>query len=128
MENLTKNPKEAAIDFLRLASSGKIQEAYRLYIADNFLHHNGHFKGDRKSLMKGMEENHIKNPDKILAIKHALREDDLVAVHSHVKINADDELGVALVHIFRFKDNRVVELWDIGEPVPAETVNENGMF
>jgi predicted SnoaL-like aldol condensation-catalyzing enzyme len=128
MENSLKNPKDQAIDFLRMASSGKIRDAYRKYIADDFVHHNGHFKGDRESLMKAMEENHIQNPHKILDVKHALKDGDLVAIHSHVRMNPDDNRGVALVHIFRFQNGRVVELWDLGEPVPAETVNENGMF
>jgi predicted SnoaL-like aldol condensation-catalyzing enzyme len=128
MEKRNKDIKEAAVDFLRLAASGKIADAYRKYIADDFLHHNGHFRGDRQSLMKAMEEDHVQNPDKILAVKHALREGDLVAVHSHVRMNPGDERGVAVVHIFRFKGDRVVELWDLGEPVPADLVNENGMF
>ena len=30
--------------------------------------------------------------------------------------------------IVRFEGDRIVELWDIGQPVPAESVNANGMF
>jgi predicted SnoaL-like aldol condensation-catalyzing enzyme len=128
METSAKSRKDGAIDFLRLSSSGKISEAYRLYIANDFRHHNGHFKGDRQSLMKAMEENHGQHPKKIFTVKHALEDGDLVAVHSHVRMGPEDELGAAVVHIFRFEGNRVVELWDLGEPVPEEIVNENGMF
>jgi len=32
------------------------------------------------------------------------------------------------VHLFRFEGDHIVELWDIGQPVPAESVNTNGMF
>jgi predicted SnoaL-like aldol condensation-catalyzing enzyme len=126
MEN-SNDPKEAALDFMHLVVKGNIQDAYRKYIADDFLHHNAHFKGDRQSLMKAMEENHVQNPNKILSVKHALTDGDLVAIHSHIKMNPEDK-GVAVVHIFRFKDNRIVELWDLGDPVPAESLNENGMF
>jgi predicted SnoaL-like aldol condensation-catalyzing enzyme len=38
------------------------------------------------------------------------------------------DLGVALVHIFRFADGRIVELWDVGQPVPEESPNQYGMF
>jgi predicted SnoaL-like aldol condensation-catalyzing enzyme len=119
--------KEAALDFMHLVVKGNIQDAYRKYIADDFLHHNAHFKGDRQSLMKAMEENHVQNPNKILSVKHSLKDGDLVAIHSHIKMNPEDK-GVAVVHIFRFKDSRIVELWDLGDPVPAESLNENGMF
>jgi predicted SnoaL-like aldol condensation-catalyzing enzyme len=45
----------------------------------------------------------------------------------HVRQNPD-ELGGAVVHIFRFEDERIVELWDVGQPVPKESPNQYGMF
>lgn len=115
------------MDFLQLASSGKARKAFELYIADDFRHHNAYFKGDRQSLLEAMEENAVQNPNKIFTIHRALQDGDLVAVHSHVKQNAGDP-GAAVVHIFRFKSNRVVELWDLGQAVEKDSVNENGMF
>jgi hypothetical protein len=32
------------------------------------------------------------------------------------------------VHIFRFEDNRIAELWDIGQPISKTSPNENGPF
>ena len=29
---------------------------------------------------------------------------------------------------FRFQGDRIVELWDLGQPVPEKSPNENGMF
>ena len=39
-----------------------------------------------------------------------------------------DDLGQAVVHIFRVEDGRVVEHWDVVQSVPAEPANTNGMF
>jgi predicted SnoaL-like aldol condensation-catalyzing enzyme len=119
--------KSMAEAFLKLASKGQSREAFQLYAADNFKHHNAFFKGDKNSLMLAMEENAKKNPDKVLEIQRALEEDDLVAVHSRVKQNPKD-LGAAVMHIFRFEDNKIAELWDFGQAVPNEMVNEYGMF
>jgi len=121
------NAKEAAVDFLRLAASANVREAYGKYAAPNFRHHNPYFKGDAESLMLGMEENAAKNPQKTLEVHHALRDGDLVAVHSHVRMNPNDR-GTGLVHIFRFQGDRIAELWDLAQPVPEESPNENGMF
>ncbi|KKI90513.1 polyketide cyclase [Bacillus sp. SA1-12] len=123
----TNSPKEKAVSFLRLVASGHVREAYKRYIGSDFCHHNPYFRGDADSLMIAMEENAAKNPHKILEVKRAIQEKDTVAVHSHVKQNSDD-LGGAVVHIFRFQDNQIVELWDIGQPIPEESPNENGMF
>jgi predicted SnoaL-like aldol condensation-catalyzing enzyme len=39
-----------------------------------------------------------------------------------------DDLGQAVVDIFRVEDGRIVEHWDVLQPVPAESANSNGMF
>jgi predicted SnoaL-like aldol condensation-catalyzing enzyme len=50
-----------------------------------------------------------------------------MATWSHVRQNPDDP-GAALVHIFRFEGDRIVELWDIAQAIPADSPNKNGMF
>lgn len=119
--------KEVAMDFLRLAASGHIRDAYSKYVSPAFFHHNPFFRGDGDSLMLAMEENAAKHPNKVLKIQRALAEGELVAVHSHVMLNPGDP-GVALVHIFRFENAKIVELWDIGQAVPEIVPNEHGMF
>jgi predicted SnoaL-like aldol condensation-catalyzing enzyme len=34
----------------------------------------------------------------------------------------------ALAHIFRFENGRIAELWDIAQPAPSDSPNQNGMF
>ncbi|RBP95461.1 putative SnoaL-like aldol condensation-catalyzing enzyme [Cytobacillus firmus] len=119
--------KEKAVSFLQLVASGQVREAYKRYIGPDFTHHNPYFKGDADSLMHAMEENAAQNPNKILEVRLTIQENETVAVHSHVKQNSED-LGGAVVHIFRFQDGQVAELWDVGQPVPEDSPNENGMF
>jgi len=119
--------KETALSFLRAAASGNVREAFQKHVVPGFRHHNAYFRGDAESLMKGMEENAAKNPNKVLEVRHAIEEGDLVAVHSRVRMKPG-EPGLALVHIFKFEGDRIVELWDIGQPVPENSPNENGMF
>jgi predicted SnoaL-like aldol condensation-catalyzing enzyme len=118
---------DAAVSFLKEVASGRVREAYDRYAGRSFRHHNPFFAGDAEALMKAQEENARQYPDKRLRIVHELEDGDLVAVHSHVRMSADDR-GAALMHIFRFEGDRVVELWDIGQPVPEESPNANGMF
>jgi len=35
---------------------------------------------------------------------------------------------VAVVHIFRFENGKVVELWDLGQQMIKDSPNENGLF
>ena len=124
---MAESNKDAAVSFLRLAASGKVRQAYEGYIGDGFRHHNQFFEGSAAALMAGMDENARQNPGKLFEVKRAIAEGDFVAVHSHVRQNPAD-LGAAVVHIFRFEKGRIVELWDVGQPVGAKSPNQYGMF
>ena len=119
--------KDAAVAFLRQAAAGRVREAYDKHIGKDFRHHNPLFDGNAEALMAAMEQNAQQNPDKQFDILHALEDGDLVAVHSHVRQKPGDR-GAVVFHLFRFEGDRIVELWDVGQPVPAESVNKNGMF
>jgi predicted SnoaL-like aldol condensation-catalyzing enzyme len=119
--------KEKAVSFLQLVAAGEVREAYHRYTGTDFRHHNPFFRGDGDSLMLAMEENAIKNPDKVLEVKRVIGEDDIVAVHSHI-MQKQDDLGGAVVHIFRFHNDLIVEFWDVGQPIPENSPNENGVF
>jgi predicted SnoaL-like aldol condensation-catalyzing enzyme len=119
--------KEVAVSFLQLAAAGRAREAFSKHAGSGFRHHNPYFAGDAQSLMTGMDENARQNPNKRLEVLHAVEDGDLVAVHSRVQHHADDR-GAAVVHLFRFEGDRIAELWDVGQPVPDESVNGNGMF
>ena len=74
-----------------------------------------------------MAGNAAQNPHKKLDVQFALEDGDRVAVFSRIRQNANDR-GGATVHIFRFEGGRIAEPWDVGQAVPADNVNENGMF
>ena len=124
---MTDQNKEAAINFLKLASSGKVRDAYSKYVGEGFKHHNPYFEGSADALAAGMEENAQQNPNKSFEVKRAIAEGDLVAVHGHVHHKPGD-LGAAVIHIFRFENERIVELWDVGQAVPEASANQYGMF
>jgi predicted SnoaL-like aldol condensation-catalyzing enzyme len=119
--------KDAAIAFLTLASGGNAREAFEKFIGSGFRHHNPYFDGSALALLVAMDENARQNPNKVLEIKRTIAEGEFVVVHSHVRQKPGD-LGAAVVHIFRFEDGRIVELWDVGQPIPNDSSNPHGMF
>ena len=119
--------KETALDFLHRAARGDSREAFRLHAAPGFRHHNAYFKGDADTLMTAMEEAAKQNPGKTLEVQHCLQDGNLVAVHSHYKPGPAHR-GMAVMHIFRFENDKIAEMWDFGQPVPEQDINENGMF
>jgi predicted SnoaL-like aldol condensation-catalyzing enzyme len=116
-----------ATEFLTLVCTGRVDEAYDRLVAPGFRHHNPWFRGDADALRAGMAQNAAQFPDKRLTVQRTLEHGDEVVVLSHVR-HTPDERGFALVHWFRFEDGRIAELWDVAQPVPADGVNELGMF
>ena len=117
--------KETAELFLKLAGMGQVQEAFDKFISDDFLHHNQYFQGSRQALQKAMEEAHIKSPNKSIEIKHSYNDNDTVITYSLV-IKQEGE--IAVIHIFRFNADKIIELWDLGQLIEKDSPNENGLF
>lgn len=124
---MNENNKEAAVAFLQLCATGKVREAYQKYVADDFKHHNPYFEGSAAALRAGMEQSARQNPRNTLNVQRVISEGDLVAVHSHGWHKPGDP-GYAVVHMLRFKDGRIVEMWDVAQEVPGDTPNQHGMF
>lgn len=119
------NRKVLAMEFLKLAGTGKVREAYDRFIAPDFIHHNQYFKGDRESLLRAMEEAHKASPNKDIFTRFCYEDGDTVITHSLV---AKETMEIAVVHIFRFREDKVVELWDLGQVIDKNSPNENGLF
>lgn len=122
-----KNNQDVAVSFLELASSGRVSEAYTKYVGEGFRHHNPFFEGSAEALQAGMEESARQSPDKVFTILRTVSEGDFVVTHSHVQQNSTQR-GVVVVHIFRFENGKIIELWDVGQPIPESSPNQNGMF
>jgi predicted SnoaL-like aldol condensation-catalyzing enzyme len=117
---------DIATVFLKLASSGDVDEAYEKYVHPDFIHHNAYFKGDRETLRQGMIENAQQFPNKKCDILRTLEEGDLVTAHSKITLDAEKVFGV--IHIFRFEDDKIIEEWEAGQEALKGSPNENGIF
>ena len=117
--------KEIAKSFLQLAGHGKVKEAFDQFVSDDFIHHNQYFQGNRDALAKAMEDAHQTSANKSIEIKHCYKDGKTVITHSLV---IKQEMEIAVVHIFLFKGDKIVELWDLGQVIDKDSPNENGLF
>jgi predicted SnoaL-like aldol condensation-catalyzing enzyme len=116
-----------AIEFLAMAASGSVREAYARHVAGSFIHHNAWFPGDRASLLAAMEKSAASEPNKSFTIKQVIDSGDRVAVLSRLqRAQADQEYAV--VHILRFEGSKIVEMWDVSQEIPKDSPNALGMF
>ncbi len=67
-------------------------------------------------------------PDAHGEIKRVFADRDYVMLHSHWHGLSDSPRGEAVVDIYRSEDGKVVEHWDVIQPIPETAANSNTMF
>lgn len=105
----------------------KPEQAVAKYIGTNYRQHNPDAPDGPQGVIKYASAYIKANPYLYLEFKRIIAEADLVVVHSHLKANPTDR-GNAVVDIFRVEDGKLVEHWDVIQPVSAHPANGNGMF
>lgn len=126
--NDEESNKEAVVAFYEMTfQDHKPAEAAQRYIGDEYIQHNPHLPDGAEPFVNFFEGFFEKNPEAHNEIKRVIAEDDLVVLHVHSKANPEDR-GRAVVDIFRLEDGRIVEHWDVAQPVPESSANDNTLF
>jgi predicted SnoaL-like aldol condensation-catalyzing enzyme len=125
----TLQEKKAIVrDFYDLAfNRKKPEEAVAKYMGSVYIQHNPNFADGPEAFVTAVKAFVSAYPRFHVDFKRFIAEDGLVAVHSHMTREPGDR-GLAVVDIFRLENDKVVEHWDVIQPVPATAVNSNGMF
>jgi len=108
--------KELVLTFYRtIFDDHKVAGAFEKYATPDYVQH-GPLAEDVPSTIQFLQSYLDATPDHWWEVKRVLTDGDLVALHIHSRVGADDP-GRAIVDIFRVEDGRVVEHWEVIQPV-----------
>lgn len=126
---ISKHPKaQKVVAFLDMVfNQKKVKEGFDKYVGDKYIQHNPIAPDGAAAAVEVLTKAMQSFPDWHYDVKHAYVDGDIVIVHSHVKLKPDDR-GMAVVDIFRLEKGKVVEHWDVVQPIPEKSANENTMF
>ncbi|GAA1655922.1 nuclear transport factor 2 family protein [Fodinicola feengrottensis] len=120
--------KETARAYLDLAfNARRPMEAFDRYVGPSYVQHNPHAPDGAEASRKFLGAFVERFPQLRLDIRRVIAEGDLVVTHGLMKLT-DAERGTAIVDIIRFADGKIVEHWDVAQPVPDDPANQNTMF
>ena len=105
----------------------KVDQAIDTYVDPGYIQHNPMAATGAEAIRTFFKGFYAQSPGATIEIKRALADGDLVAVHYRASFKPG-ERGLAVVDIFRIDDGKIVEHWDVGQPVPEKSANDNGMF
>ena len=103
------------------------RHAFETWVDPGYIQHNPMAPTGRAAAIAFLEPFFANNPAISYSIKRIVADGNLVVVHSHGKFAAADR-GVAVVDILRVERCKVVEHWDVVQPVPETAANTNTMF
>lgn len=126
MADLEQNKKNV-VAYYEMAFSGRPEEAVAEYMGDHYTQHNPEADDGPEAFIGFVHALRGANPQVRLEIKRVIAEGDLVVTHGNLVLRPD-EPGLALADIFRLDGGKVVEHWDVIQPVPDQSANSNGMF
>ncbi|TQK17716.1 putative SnoaL-like aldol condensation-catalyzing enzyme [Microbacterium sp. SLBN-154] len=128
MSNAVDSPSEVVLDFFRTAfTEQNPREAARRYLSTGYIQHNPSVPDGPEAFVTLMEGLFAQAPLASSELMRTIADGDLVALHYRVTMAPGDR-GMAVVDIFRVEAGRIVEHWDVVQPVPEKAANANGMF
>ena len=118
--------KKIVLDFYQQMFGDKDLKAVDKYIAPEYIQHNPTVADGSAAFKKAAEGWFKGAPKTKIDVQHIAAENDLVFLH--IKNTNPDGSLVSTIDIFRLKDGKIVEHWDVQQDVPKESANKHPMF
>jgi predicted SnoaL-like aldol condensation-catalyzing enzyme len=119
--------KKAVVEFYDKAINQKDFEAASKYLGPRYTQHNPNAPDGPEGLKTFLQFLKEKFPASRSEIKRVFADGDYVILHVHA-VREPGTRGNAIIDIFRLENGKIVEHWDVVQPIPEKAANTNGMF
>jgi predicted SnoaL-like aldol condensation-catalyzing enzyme len=119
--------KKTVVAFYEAAINQKDFAAASQFIGPRYTQHNPNAADGPEGFKRFIEFLREKFPNAHSEIKKVFADGDYVILHVHA-VREPGTRGNAIVDIFKLENGKIVEHWDVVQPIPEQAANSNGMF
>ena len=119
--------KRNVVEFYNQALNEKNFEAASKYLGARYIQHNPAAADGPEGLKGFIGFLRDKFPQSRSEIKRVFADGDFVILHVH-SVREPGTRGRAIIDLFRLENGKIVEHWDVVQPIPEKAANSNGMF
>lgn len=127
MTDLERNKRNVVEFFRRAFNDHQPDDAVAKYVGSQYIQHNPTTPDGAAAFAESTKKMIAQNPGLSVEIKRVIAEGNYVVTHDLVR-RASGDLGFAGIDIFRLENGKIVEHWDVRQPMPEKAANENTMF
>ncbi|AUC95861.1 nuclear transport factor 2 family protein [Bradyrhizobium sp. SK17] len=119
--------RKAVLAFYEKGLNQKDADAALAYVGNRYVQHNPGAADGPDGFRKFIAFLREKFPNSHSEIKRSFVDGDYVILHVHA-VREPGTRGNAIIDIFKLEDGKIVEHWDVVQPVPENPANSNTMF
>jgi predicted SnoaL-like aldol condensation-catalyzing enzyme len=119
--------RKAVLAFYEKGLNQKDVDAALAYVGDRYVQHNPNAADGPEGFRKFIGFLREKFPNSHSEIKRSFVDGDYVILHVHA-VREPGTKGNAIVDIFKLENGKIVEHWDVVQPIPETPANNNTMF
>jgi len=123
-----ENKKTVLAFYQKCLNERDVETAFRLYAGKSYRQHNPLVEDGEEGVGKFAAWIGDHNPKARGEVKRVFAEGDYVILHVHWMGLFGGKQGEAVVDIFRLENGKIVEHWDVIQPIPETASNNNTMF
>ena len=119
--------RQAVLAFYEKGLNQKDADAALAYVGNRYVQHNPGAPDGPEGFRKFIGFLREKFPNSHSEIKRSFVDGDYVILHVHA-VREPGTKGSAIVDIFKLENGKIVEHWDVVQPIPENPANNNTMF
>lgn len=123
----TEANRAVVTDFARLFYDERdVRAAFETHVADAYIQHNPGIADGRDAAIEALTPM-FSREDASFDVKRIVVDGDIAVIHLHGRGDAATP-GAAVADIYRLEGGKIVEHWDVIQPISDQTVNPHPYF